>query len=105
MGHVRLAKDAQRLENMLMSWLAEMAARFDIEKPILTPEQIAGHAAMWAEDNIKKYPYLLANALLDTAGNPIPGSNAPAAYTKAPNIPPAMAALAQSRIKAVKPWS
>ena len=31
-GHVRLAKDAQRLTNMLMSWLAEMAARFDMEK-------------------------------------------------------------------------
>lgn len=102
MGHVRLAKDAQRLENMLMSWLAEMAARFDIEKPILTPEQIAGHATMWAEDNVKKYPYLLANALLDVAGNPIPGSGAPAAYTKAPNIPPAMAALAQLATQALQ---
>jgi hypothetical protein len=37
MGHVRLAKDAQRLKNTLLSWLAEMAMRFDIEKPILTP--------------------------------------------------------------------
>lgn len=95
MGHVRLAKDAQRLMNMLMSWLAEMAGRFDIEKPILSPEQIAGHATMWAQDNLKKYPYLLANLLTDASGDPIPGSNAPAAYTKAPNIPPAMAALAQ----------
>lgn len=95
MGHVRLAKDAQRLMNMLMSWLAEMAARFDVEKPIFTPEQVKGHATRWAEDNVKKYPYLLTNALLDTEGNPIPGSNAPAAYTKAPNVPPAMAALAQ----------
>lgn len=102
MGHVRLAKDAQRLENMLMSWLAEMSARFDIEKPIMTPEQIAGHATMWAQDNVKKYPYLLANALLDAAGNPIPGSNAPAAYTKAPNIPPAMAALAQMATQALQ---
>lgn len=95
MGHVRLAKDAQRLLNMLLSWLAEMAARFDIEKPIFTPQQIAGHALMWAEDSVKKYPYLLANALLDDSGNAIPGSQAPAAYTKAPNVPPAMAALAQ----------
>lgn len=95
MGHVRLAKDAQRLLNMLLSWLAEMAARFDIEKPILAPEQIAGHAHMWAEDNVKKYPYLLSNALLDTEGNAIPGSNVPMGYTKAPNIPPAMAALAE----------
>lgn len=95
MGHVRLAKDAQRLQNMLMSWLAVMAARFDLEKPVMSPEQIRGHATMWAEDNVKQYPYLLANLLHDNDGNPIPGSNAPSAYTKAPNVPPAMAALAQ----------
>lgn len=95
MGHVRLAKDAQRLMNMLLSWLAEMAARFDIEKPIFTPEQIAGHAQMWAEDNVKKYPHLLANAMVGSDGMPIPGSQAPIAYTRAPNIPPAIAALAQ----------
>lgn len=93
MGHVRLARDAQMLQNMLMSWLAEMAARFDIEKPILTPEQVAGHALMWAEDNVKKYPYLLVNALLDQSGNPM--APAPQAYTRAPQIPPAIAALAQ----------
>ena len=95
MGHVRLAKDAQRLINMLMSWLAEMAARFDIEKPIMSPEQIAGHAHMWAEDNVRKYPYLLANLLKDESGNPIPGTNAPMGYTKAPAIPQAMALLLQ----------
>jgi hypothetical protein len=66
-GHVRLARDAQVLDNMLKSWLAEMAARFDIEKPILTPEQIAGHAQMWADDAIQKYPYLLINPMLDAA--------------------------------------
>src|SRR5690606_27919439 len=95
MGHVRLAKDAQRLNNMLMSWLAEMAARFDIEKPILSPEQVANHAWMWAEDNVKKFPYLLLDPALDAEGNAIPGSNVPMAYTKAPNVPPAMAALTQ----------
>jgi hypothetical protein len=93
MGHVRLAKDAMRLKNTLLSWLAEMSMRFDIEKPILTPEQIAGHAVMWANDNISKYPYLLANAMTDQAGNPLPPNQIQ--YTKAPNIPPAMAALAQ----------
>ncbi len=94
MGHVRLAKDAQMLSNMLMSWLAEMAARFDVEKPILTPEQIAGHAVMWAEDNIKKYPYLLANPILDAVTGAVTMPNQ-IMYTKAPNVPPAMAALAQ----------
>jgi hypothetical protein len=92
-GHVRLARDAQVLDNMIKSWLAEMAGRFDIEKPILTPEQIAGHADMWAQDAIEKFPYLLVNPILDTAtGQQI---IAPVAYTKAPNMPPAMAALAQ----------
>lgn len=100
-GHVRLAKDAQQLVNMLLSWLAEMAARFDIEKPILTPEQLGEHAWMWAEDSVKRYPYLLLNSLLDTNGNPIPGGAMPMGYTKAPNIPPAMAALAQMAIQAL----
>lgn len=95
MGHVRLAKDAQRLMNSLLSWLFEIAARFDVEKPILSPEQVAGHAAMWAEDNVTRYPYLLSNLVRDIEGNPIPGSQAPVAYTRAPNVPPAMAALIQ----------
>jgi hypothetical protein len=93
MGHVRLAKDAQRLYNMLLSWLAEMAGRFDIEKPIVTPEQIAGHAQMWARDNVEKYPYLLLNPVTDENGQRQPSG--PLAYTKAPIIPPAMAALTQ----------
>ena len=29
-GHVRLARDAQVLDNMIKSWLGEMAMRFDI---------------------------------------------------------------------------
>jgi len=93
MGHVRLAKDAQRLTNSLMSWLADMAGRFDIEKPILTPEQIAGHAQQWADDNISRYPYLLINPITDATGQQV--ASGPVGYTKAPNVPPAMAALAQ----------
>jgi hypothetical protein len=92
-GHVRLARDAQVLDNMIKSWLAEMAARFDVEKPILTPEQIAGHAQMWADDAIKKYPYLLINPITDASGQQMPAG--PVAYTKSPVLPQAMAALAQ----------
>jgi hypothetical protein len=95
MGHVRLAKDAQRLTNSLMSWLADMAGRFDTEKPILTPEQVAGHTTMWSNDAIERFPYLLLNSMRDANGDPIPGSAVPMAYTKAPNLPPAMAALTQ----------
>lgn len=93
MGHVRLAKDAQRLTNSLMSWLADMAGRFDIEKPILTPEQIAGHAQHWADDNISRFPYLLINPITDPSGQQV--ASGPVGYTKAPNVPPAMAALVQ----------
>jgi hypothetical protein len=93
MGHVRLAKDVQRLKNMQMSKLAEISALSTVEKPILTPEQVAGHQIMWQDDNIKNYPYLLINPVSDINGNEIP--TPPLAYTKVPNIPPAMAALLQ----------
>lgn len=93
MGHVRLAKDAQRLKNMQLSKLGEISALGSVEKPIFTPEQIASHQMMWAEDNVKNYPYLLVNPLID--GNGQPTAVGPVAYTKAPEIPPAMAALLQ----------
>ena len=93
MGHVRLAKDAQRLKNMQLSKLGEISALSSVEKPIFTPEQIAGHQMMWAEDNIKNYPYLLINPVTDAMGQQVVGG--PAAYTKAPNLPPPMAALLQ----------
>lgn len=93
MGHVRLAKDAQRLKNMQLSKLGEISALGSVEKPIVLPEQIAGHQVMWAEDNIKNYPYLLLNGITDAGGQLMP--SAPIGYTKAPEIPPALAALLQ----------
>ena len=93
MGHVRLAKDAQRLKNMQLSKLGEISALSSVEKPILTPEQVAGHQVMWAEDNLKDYPYLLINPMTDQNGNQ--SISGPVAYTRSPAIPPAMAALLQ----------
>ncbi len=93
MGHVRLAKDAQRLKNMQLSKLGEISALSSVEKPILTPEQIMGHQVMWSEDNIKNFPYLLINPITDAAGQSVVGG--PVAYTKSAAIPPAMAALLQ----------
>lgn len=93
MGHVRLAKDPQRLKNMQLSKLAEYAATSAIEKPIFTPEQVAGHQVMWAEDNVKNYPYMLINQLTGMNGEPV--TIGPASYTKAPDLPPTMAALLQ----------
>lgn len=93
MGHVRLAKDAQRLMNMQLSNLGEIAAQTAREKPIFTPEQVAGHEMQWAEDNVKNYPYLLLNALRDAEGNP--QAAAAIGYTKPPMVPQALAALVQ----------
>jgi len=93
MGHVRLAKDSQRLKNMQLSKLGEIAAFSSMDKPIFTPEQMAGHQVMWAEDNVKNYPYLLANPMTDMNGQPV--ANGPIGMKTAPNIPPAMVALMQ----------
>ena len=91
MGAVRLAKDAQRLKNMQLSKLGEISALSSVEKPILTPEQVAGHQVMWSEDNLKDYPYLLVNPITDQNGNQT--ATGPVAYTRSATIPPAMAAL------------
>ena len=93
MGHVRLAKDAQRLKNMQLSKLGEISALSSVEKPIFTPEQVSGHQVMWSEDNIKNYPYLLINSITDQNGNQT--ISGPVAYTRSPAIPQAMAALLQ----------
>jgi hypothetical protein len=93
MGHVRLAKDAQRLKNMQLSKLGEISALSSVEKPILLPEQIAGHQVMWSEDNLKNYPYLLVNPITAPDGSIQAGG--PMAYTKSPAVPPALAGLLQ----------
>lgn len=91
MGHVRLAKDPQRLKNMQLSKLGEISALGSVSKPIMTPEQVAGHELYWKDDNIKNYPYLLINPVVDPDGNetPLP----PIGYTKTAEIPDALAAL------------
>lgn len=93
MGHVRVAKDSQRIKNMQISKLAEISALSTVEKPIFTPEQIAGHQTMWSEDNIKNYPYMLLNPVMDAAGQQ--ALSGPIGSTRAPAVPQALAALLQ----------
>lgn len=93
MGHVRLSKDAQRLMNMLRSKIAEIASLSSIEKPIFFPEQMAGHSVTWAEDNQVNYPWLPINPMTDANGQII--ASGAVDYTRSPQIPPAIAALAQ----------
>jgi hypothetical protein len=93
MGVVRPAKDSQRLKNMQLSKLAEIASLSAVEKPILAPEQVAGLETYWARDNIENYPYLLAQPLTAADGSIV--ATGPMSYTKPPQVPPAMAALLQ----------
>lgn len=93
MGHVRLPKDVQRLKNMQLSKLGELSALSSVEKPIFLAEQIKGFEEEWAADAVENYAYLRINAIRDANGNPI--QTQPIGYTKAPSIPPAMAALLQ----------
>jgi hypothetical protein len=48
---------------------------------------------MWAEDNLRDYPYLLVNPITGPDGSQ--SISGPVAYTKSAAIPPAMAALLQ----------
>jgi hypothetical protein len=93
MGHVRLAKDPQRLKNMQVSQLAIHSATSQTEKPIFTAEQIIGHEIRWSEDNLKNFPFLLVNPITDVNGNMVPSG--PVGYTKPSMIAPALAALLQ----------
>lgn len=91
-GVARFAKDAQRLKNIQMSSLAEIASKFTTEKPIFTTEQIAGDPQrQWENDYKENFPFLTVNAIEDANGNEQPLG--PLAYTKPPSIPPAIAAL------------
>ncbi len=91
-GIVRNAKDQARLDNMLRSRLAMDSASSGVEKPVVTPEQIAGREDMWSNDNINNNAVLLLNQQYDADGNLIPLA---LQYTRVSNISPALAALLQ----------
>jgi len=92
-GHIEVCMDSQRLLNMQRSKLAEISSLSSIEKPIFYPAQVLGHEHRWAQDNIQNYPYMLINPTYDQNGQFIPGGQV--GSTKAPELPPAMAALLQ----------
>lgn len=92
-GHVRQAKDPQRIYNTAISKLTETNARSPVEIPIFDPTQVEGLEVHWAEMNIKRNPYGLAHALRNEDGTiaslgPI-GKIAPA------EMPPVTGALIQ----------
>jgi hypothetical protein len=92
-GHVRKAKDPQRVYNAQISQLAEIAAISPLERPIFDPEQVAGLENTWAEGNIKRHPYSLAKALRDDDGKPV--ALGAIGKVEPPTVPAALAALIQ----------
>lgn len=93
-GCVQPKMDDQRLHNTSVSKLAEMNSLSPREVPIFAPEQMTGNIpAMWAEANIKRKPYLLAEPLRDDAGNVV--AQGPLSYLKPPDLPPALGAIIQ----------
>ena len=92
-GHVRLAKDPQRIYNAQISKLTETASVAPMERPIFFPEQVANHEASWAEANINRAPYALINPIIGPDGAPLPAG--PVATMTPPQLSPVLAALMQ----------
>lgn len=92
-GKVRVMKDPMRLYNAQVSVLAEQAGLAQHERPILLPEQVAGHEESWASGNINRAPYQLVNPVLDESGNPV--ITGPVGNVAAPQVSPALGALLQ----------
>lgn len=92
-GHVRQAKDPQRIYNTNVSKLTETNALAPREVPIVTASQIAGRENDWAEMNLKRAPFAVLNDLLDGEGNPQPTS--PVGKIEPPTLGPVTATLLQ----------
>lgn len=92
-GHIRLAKDPQRVYNASVSSVVETASYSPTERPIVTPSQIAGHGDAWASANIDRSPYVQLNPMIASDGTEFPLSQPP--MLSPPNIAPATAALLQ----------
>lgn len=93
MGRVRLAKDPQRVKNMLISSMVETASRSGDEIPIFAEEQMADvHIQQaWARANVDRPSYLTVKTILDNAGNPMPVGEL--GYKRPPSVSPALAGL------------
>lgn len=94
-GHVRSAKDPQRVYNVQISKLVEQASLSPREVPIFTPEQIQGHENSWSSMNQERHPYALVNPIIDEANNGAKINQGPIAYIKPPDLPPVLSTLIQ----------
>lgn len=92
-GHVRRARDPQRIKNMLVSKLADFAGQSSTSKPIFTPEQIEAHDATWANDNLERRPYLPVDPVTNAEGQKEPMG--PLGFTQPTPVPPAIVELSR----------
>jgi hypothetical protein len=93
MGHTRLAIDASRIYNMMVSSLTEASAASPIARPVFDPEQVQGLEDSWARANIDRAPYSLARVLYGPEGTPI--QIGPITVLNPPSVAPNVAALLQ----------
>lgn len=93
MGAVRLAKDPQRIYNMVISTTAELAALGSQRLPIFLSEQVAGLQQEWADANLKRYPFMRINSIEGADGSVQPAG--PVGYLDPPVMPPVLVALIQ----------
>ena len=93
-GYVRNLVDPARVLNAQVSRLVETAAISPIGRPILTPEQIAGHEAAWAEANINRSPYSLLNPIVQPDGSTL--AQGPVGTLTPPDVPPVTGVLLQA---------
>lgn len=92
-GHVLKQMDPQIVYNLQVSKVGETAAASSIEKPIFTSEQIKGWENYWQRDNIDNNAFMVINTIRDATGASMPMG--PIAFTKSPDVPPAVGALIQ----------
>jgi hypothetical protein len=90
-GLVRKLKDSQRLFNMQVSSLAEIAATSVKQVPIFAPEQVSGHENNWSQAHLGKKNYQLANPLRNPDGTV--AHLGPVGTVSPPIVDPALGAL------------
>lgn len=95
-GHAAKAMDAQRLENLMVSMIADNATQAGGDGiPIVDVDFIpAPLAAFWAERNKKRPAYLPMTSMKDKAGTIIAQAQV-SGYTPPTQMPPALAGLLQ----------
>ena len=93
-GYVRNLVDPARVLNAQVSRLVETASISPIGRPILTPEQVAGHELSWAEANINRSPYSLLNPIVQADGST--QAQGPVGELRPPDVPPVTGVLLQA---------